>query len=225
MATSPLSLIAAILIVFSPIAASQSTSDIIEQEEAERLSACLDLIETDPEAAYEEGLRWMGQGSRPAARFCTAMALIGRENYAEGAYRLESLANAPDAGTMEQRLVYLAQAGNAWLAAEMPGEAVVALSNAMKLAPKNPGLLTDRASAYLMMNKPDLAVGDLNNALDQVPDLSDALFLRARAFLTQNRLSAAYTDVERARELDPENIDILVLRGEIREAQRLAGQR
>jgi tetratricopeptide (TPR) repeat protein len=225
MLARPLSLLTAFWLLLAPVAVAQTTSDIIEREEAERLSACLDLIETDPEGAYEEGLRWLGQGSRPAARFCTAMALIGRGNYAEGAHRLESLANAPDAGGLEKRVVYLAQAGNAWLAAGMPEEAVVTLSNALKLAPKNPGLLVDRASAYILTDRAGPAVGDLNNALDQLPDYPEALFLRARAFLEQNRLSAAFRDIERARELDPDNIDMLVLRGEIREAQRLAGER
>lgn len=222
MATSIKGAICALLLVCSPAGFAQSTSELIALEEEERLATCLELTETNPEAAYEEGLRWLGQGSRPAARFCTAMALIARGHYAEGAFRLETLANAPDAGSADRRAVYLAQAGNAWLAAEMPREAIVTLTNALKLVPKNPGLLTDRAAAFIALDQPNEAVGDLNNALDQVPDLPDALFLRARAFLAQDRLRAAFSDVERARTLDPENVDILVLRGDIREAIRLS---
>lgn len=210
------------VVLSAPVVGAQSTSELILQEEEARLAACLELIETDPEAAYEDGLQWLGQGSRPAARFCTAMALIARGHYAEGAWRLESLANAPDAGGLDKRAVYLAQAGNAWLAAEMPEEAVVTLTNALKLVPQNPGVLTDRAAAYIALNQPNEAVGDLNKALEQVPDLPDALFLRARAFLDQNRLRVALSDIERARALDSDNIDILVLRGDIREAIRLS---
>lgn len=215
----------AALVAFGDPAWGQTTADLIAQEEEARLQQCLDLIERDSEAAYEFGLRWQGEGSRPPARFCVAMALIAREHFEEGAIRLETLANAPDGGSMERRLVYLSQAGNAWIMAQRPAEAEVALSNALKLAPSNPGLLTDRASAYIMGGKYREAIGDLNVALEQIPDYPDALFLRAKAFLATDRLRAAFADVELAREVDPENIELLVLRGDIREAIRIKEDR
>lgn len=200
----------------------QTTSELIAQDEDDRLAACLELIETDPEAAYEEGLRWLGQGSRPKARYCTALALAARGQYDEAAWRLESLAAAPDSGSERQRLDYLVRAGNAWLAAGNPDEAIGVLSRALEVLPREPGLLVDRASAYLLKGDAERAVGDLNVVLDAEPANQTARILRARAFLETGRAGPALADIEVAREADPENLDILVLRGEIREAQRIA---
>lgn len=206
----------------APVQEPSATAQQIEHDEQARLDACLALTDTDPDAAYEAGLAWLGQsGGRPKARFCTAMALVAKGVYDEGAYRLEMLANAPDAGSMEQRLVYLAQAGNAWIAAELPDEAIIALGNALKLAPKNPGLLVDRAAAFLMKGEAQRAIGDLNVALEQAPDLADALFLRARAFLANDQPELALSDIEAARAIEPANVDMVVLRGDIREAIRV----
>ena len=207
-----------------PVAAAQTTREQIELEEMQRLDECLALAETDPDAAYEAGLKWLGEGARPAARFCTAMALVGKGNYAEGAWRLESLANAPDGGSDDRRVVYLAQAGNAWMAAQMPEEALAVITQALDLRPRNPGLLTDRAAALIMLDRAQEAIGDLNIAIEQVPDLADARFLRAKAYLATGRESVALTEIEAARELDPTNVDMVVLRGEIREAIRLKSE-
>ena len=81
---------------------------------------CIEKIDKDAEAAYQDGLSWLSRGNRPAARHCTALALIALGHEAEGAARLEELANAPDGGTLEERGVYLVQSGNAWLMAGMP---------------------------------------------------------------------------------------------------------
>src|SRR5690606_40228459 len=66
---------------------------------------------------------------------CSSDLALGQE--AEGAARLEELANAPDAGGIEERGIYLAQSGNAWLLADMPDAAVVTLTNALKLRPED----------------------------------------------------------------------------------------
>lgn len=215
------------ILMLTPLAAlaQPSAAQAYEQDEQARIAACLELTQTDPEAAHEYGLRWEGQyGGRPLARYCTAMALIALEVFEEGALRLEQLASAPDAGDMSRRVTYLAQAGNGWLLAERPDEAVVALSNALKIASHEPGILADRASAYLMRGEAQQAIGDLNAALEVAPQDAEALFLRARAFLATDRLELALRDIEAARALDPANVDMVVLRGEIREAVRLAAE-
>jgi tetratricopeptide (TPR) repeat protein len=202
-----------------------SAADAYVAEEQERIAACLELTQSDAEAAYEYGLRWEGQyGGRPLARYCTAMGLIALEAFEEGALRLEQLANAPDAGDMSRRAIYLAQAGNGWLLAERPDEALVALGNALKIAPRDPGILADRAAAHLMRGEAQTAIGDLNAALEVAPQDAEALFLRARAFLATDRLQLALQDIEQARTQDPTNVDMVVLRGEIREAIRLAAE-
>ncbi|MEQ8557558.1 MAG: tetratricopeptide repeat protein [Henriciella sp.] len=201
---------------------SQSAIEEIERAEQERLNACIELVGKNPEDAYEEGLRWLGEGATPAARYCTANALIGLGNYKEGAARLEELANAPDAGGEADRALYLAQSGNAWLTAGYPEAAVTTLTNALKLAPNDADIRVDRAAAYLMNEKWEPAIADLDQALARYPNDIEALRLRSRAHLNLENLDKAETDMSRALFLDGRNVDTLVLRGDIREAKRLA---
>ena len=202
---------------------SQSAVAEIERAEQERLNACIELVDEDPEAAYEESLRWLGEGAVPPARHCNGLALIGLENYKEGAARLEELANAPDAGGEADRALYLAQSGNAWLTAGYPEAAVTTLTNALKLAPNDGDVRKDRAAAYLMQKKWDEAIADLDKSLAKYPNDIEALQFRARAHLNLDQLDRAQADMNKALFLDGQNIDTLVLRGDIREAKRLAG--
>lgn len=195
----------------------------VQAEEAARLANCLELVETDPEAAYEDGLAWLSAGGRPGARHCTAVALIALGHPDEGAARLEDLANAPDAGGIDDRATYLTKAGNAWLIAGAPDAALVALDNGLKLKPGDPGLLKDRATARLSLEQWHLAVSDLDTVLNAVPGDVEALELRARAYKELGQYDEALADVAAARSAMPDNIDLLVLRGDIREAARLAG--
>lgn len=210
----------AIALTMLPV--SQSAIEQIERAEEERLDACIELVDEDPDAAYEEGLRWLGEGATPPARYCTAVALIGLGNYREGAARLEDLANAPDAGGEADRALYLAQSGNAWLTAGYADAAVTTLTNALKLAPNDPDVRIDRAAAYLLLDEWQPAIDDLDKALSRYPNDIEALRLRSRAYLNLENLDKAEADMSRALVLDGRNIDTLVLRGEIREAKRLA---
>lgn len=195
----------------------------VAAEEQARLNRCIELIETDPEAAYEDALAWLGNGGRPAARHCAALSLIELGHPAEGAARLEDLANAPDGGDIETRAVYLSKAGNAWLIAGFPEAAATTLDNALKLRPGDTDLLIDRAAARLALEQWEPAIADLNEILVMIPGDAVALELRARALLELGRYTSALSDVTQARLSAPENIDLLVLRGDIREAQRLDG--
>jgi tetratricopeptide (TPR) repeat protein len=198
-----------------------STADIVRAEQT-RLNECIALSEEDAETAYEDSLRWLGEGARPAARYCNAMAILGMGNYREAAARLEELANAPDAGGLDDRAIYLAQAGNAWLLGGYSDAAIVTLTNALKIASSDPDILTDRGAAYLGTERYEEAIDDLDKALDIVPNAVETLQMRARAHLAQDNLDAAEADMNRALLLDRTNIDTLVLRGDVREAKRLA---
>lgn len=199
----------------------QTMGDQIAAEEAARLDACLARIETDPDNAYEDGLAWSYQGNRPGARQCTALALIALGHPEEGAARLQSLANATDGGTMEQRAAYLSQAGNAWIQAEDPDAALVAFDGAIKIAPDAPELLMDRATAHLLLEHYDEAIEDLDAALRYTPGLGEAHQLRGQAWLEKGDPDKAMLDVKAAMEADPENVATLVLRGRVREALRI----
>ncbi len=198
---------------------------VAQQDEAARLEACIARIDQDPENAYEDALAWMGKGARPGARQCTALALIALGEEAEGAARLEQLANDKDAGGLDERGVYLAQAGNAWLLAGAPEAAVVTLTNAMKLRPRDGALRKDRARAYVMQKKWDEAGKDLDAAIELSPGDAEALRLRAQALMETGKLEDAWTDVSAAMKAAPRDVEVLVLRGQVREAMRAKGMK
>ena len=202
-----------------------SAAEELAREEEQRMESCLTRLETDPAGAYEDGLTWLSESNRAYARHCTALALIELGHAAEAAARLESLANAPDGGTVEARAIFLSQAGNAWLLARNPEAAEVALTSALKLSKDDPESLKDRARARLLLEKWAEAENDLSAALYLKAHDVDALRMRAEARLNQDDRQGAYEDVQIARELAPDNVDVLVLRGRVREAQRLAGER
>ena len=198
-------------------------ADIAKAEDA-RLKACVEKIETDPENAYEDGLAWTFEGNRPGARQCTALALIALGNYDTGAERLESLATSSDGGSMEQRALYLSQAGHAWIQAGAPDVDVVSFTDALELAPGTLDLLLDRATAYILLEEWDKALSDLDLALANSPGHGPGHQLRAEVHLEKRAYDLAMRDVQSAMEADPSNIDTLVVRGRVREAIRIAEQ-
>ncbi len=208
-------LVLSILLAAAPAAFAQS--------EQEKLESCVEKIDTDAEAAYQDGLSWLARGNRPAARHCTALALIALGQEAEGAARLEELANAPDGGTLDERGVYLVQSGNAWLMAGMPDAAVVTLTNALKLRPIDGELFKDRARAYVSLSKWAEAGKDLDQAIRLSAADAEAYRMRGLALMKMNRLKDAWADVQVAMKLAPKDINVIVLRGDVREAMRLAG--
>jgi len=194
-----------------------------QQSENARLQACIQKIDTAPREAYDDGLAWIGMGARPAARQCTALALIALGQEAEGASRLEQLANDKDAGSLEQRATYLAQAGNAWMLAKMPDAAILTLTNAMKLRPTDGELHKDRARAYVMLGKWQEAGKDLDAAIEYSAGDAEALRLRAYSLYKMDRLEDAWDDVEKAIKQSPGDTQTALLRGDIREAMRKKG--
>jgi tetratricopeptide (TPR) repeat protein len=191
-----------------------------EQAEQARTAACIAKIDVDADEAYEDAMKWLAIGGRPGARQCAALALIAKGQEEEGAARLEELANAKDAGGIEPRIIYLAQAGNAWLLAGAPEAAIVTLSNAIKLSPRDGQLRVDRARAHMTMKAWTEAGQDLDSAIELSPGDAEALHMRAQVLIKEGRLQDAWTDIERARKQDPKDISIIVTRGQIREAMR-----
>lgn len=206
----------------TPIATAQKSP--AASSEVERHQACITKIDTDAKGAYEDALQWMtSSGDRPAARHCAALALIELGQPAEGAIRLEDLANAKDSGAIEARAVYLAQSGNAWLLAKKPDAAIVTLTNAMKLQPGDADLLKDRARAFIMKKEWEDAGADLDAANKIAPRDDEALRLRAGVLKELKRYDEAWGDVSTAMAIAPTDVKNVVVRGDIREAMRLAG--
>jgi tetratricopeptide (TPR) repeat protein len=201
-----------------------SAGDRGRVEEQRRLEACIDKIREDPAEAYEDGLAWVGEGGRPFARQCTALALVELGHEAEGALRLEDLANASNGGSLRQRIIYLTQSGNAWLLAGLPEAALVTINNAINLNENDPQLYADRAAAYIQLERWDEAEEDLNFAHQRLPRDIEILKMRAETRLNLGDLQGAEHDVADAMVIDRKDIPTLVLRGRVREAQRIRSQ-
>ena len=210
------------LFVVASLAVFAVTPALAQTDQA-RLEQCIEKIDRDAEGAYQDGLTWQAVGNRPAARQCTALALIALGEEAEGAARLEELANAPDAGSSEMRAVYLAQSGNAWLMAGMPAEAVVTLTNALKLRPGDGELFKDRARAHVTLKQWTEAGDDLDRAVIQSSGDVESLRIRGQFRLKQGRLGEAWQDVDAAMNHAPTDVNVVVLRGDVREAMRREG--
>lgn len=213
---------------FVPVAAlflAAAPAAFAQQSETARLRDCIDKIDKDAEGAYSDALTWLGQGSRPAARHCAALALIALGQEEEGAARLEELANAKDGGTLDARAVYLAQSGNAWLLAKRPEAAILTFTNAIKLKPQDAALRKDLARAHITLKHWEEAGEELNTALSLSPGDGEALRMRAMVLLNMDRLQEAWEDVELALKFAPKDVEAVVVRGDIREAMRNKGMR
>lgn len=199
----------------------QSASVEARVDEQKRLQACIARINEDPSEAYEDGLAWVYEGGRPFARQCTALALIELGHAEQGARQLEELANAENGGAIGQRVIYLTQAGNAWILAGAFEAAIITLDNAIRLNPHDPQLRADRAAALIELENWDEALGELDYALQAVPGDLSILKMRAETLLNLDEISAAERDVQSAMAIDGTDIQTLLLRGRVREAKRL----
>lgn len=206
--------------IFSVILGQSSTITDTLRAEKQRLNACIEKTETDPVEAYEDALAWLNEGARPNAQYCAALSLSALGHHAEAAVRLEDLSKRKGAGTLGERAVFLTQAGNAWLAAGLADESILAFTNALKLRKTDPELLKDRAAAFMAANRNFEATQDLDQALIFNPIDAEAYRMRALSYLQQDAYDLALRDIESSISYDPENIDTLLLRGEIREAKR-----
>ncbi|MEL6828851.1 MAG: hypothetical protein AAFO63_01815 [Pseudomonadota bacterium] len=200
---------------------SQSAIALNARDEQARLNTCIEKVETVPEEAYEDSLAWLSNGNRPKARYCNAISLIALERTEEGAARLEALANAPDPISLENRALYMTQAGNAWLSSNYPEAAVTAFSAALNIQPNNADIYIDRGAARLALEDWMLGIDDLSQAISLAPTKTEAFYLRSSAFLETEDYAAAQADLDVLLAREPENLDYLVLRGDIREAIRL----
>ena len=199
-----------------------ASSDFVAGE-IEKLESCISKLETAPSEAYEDGLAWMAETNRAKARHCVALSLIELGHFQEGAIRLEDLANATDGGSVAERAVYLAQAGNAWLIAHRYEAAELTLGNAIRLSSADPELYKDRARARVLQKKWLGADSDATEALALNPNDLDALKIRIKSRLNLKELDFAEKDLKVALHLAPKDIDLLVLRGEVRDALRKEG--
>lgn len=176
---------------------------------------CVAMVDRSPATAERKAAEWQAHGGGGAAMHCHALALYGLKRYAEAARVLDALGRNPDVPA-EKRSDLFAQAGQAWLLAAMPREAVASLSAALASKPNDQSVLADRARARGLVKDFKGAEADLSAVLAQDGNRADLLVLRANARWAQNNKNGAAGDVVRALEIYPDYPPALVERGKMK---------
>jgi tetratricopeptide (TPR) repeat protein len=190
-----------------------------ESDGARRYRACVALLRSKPEEAFETGMQWRDNGGGAPAAHCIALALVELKQYGEAATRLEKLAEEMSRSGSPLTADMLGQAGNAWLLADEPARADAVLSAALDRKPESADLLMDRARARAAQNQWKAVLADLDHALQVEPDRSDAYALRAAAYRRTGNMARAFEDADTAVSLDPEDAAALYERGMARKAR------
>jgi tetratricopeptide (TPR) repeat protein len=155
-----------------------------------------------------------------------ARALIALGQEEEGAFRLQALAEAPDGGPTAMKVLYLAEAGEAWMSAGHPEEAHRVYGRALEMSPQSAPLWLGRARAAAGMGEWATVEASAAQAISQDPGNYEGWRARAEARLELGDLPAAESDMRRALELaqtDEEAVSVLLIRGRINEARRTGG--
>ena len=182
-------------------------------------TACMRLARIAPEEAFETALAWGDRGGGAGAKHCAAVALFTGGHYREAAERMERLAEGLRAEAAV-RAKLLAQSAQAWHQAGEIARAHAAQTVALKLAPRDPDLLTDRAMVLAESGRYWEAIDDLNLALEIDRGDVESLVLRASAYRYVDALELARQDLDRALELSPNNPEALLESGIV---HRLSG--
>jgi tetratricopeptide (TPR) repeat protein len=183
---------------------------------ADRYDACLARAAKQPEPAYEDAMSWRAEGGGPPSEHCAAVALTGMKKYADAGERLDKLGENPGLGDAAMRAEVLAQAGNAWLLAGRPAQAVQSFNASLSFMPDDADTLVDRARASALLGKWPAAEQDLSTALIKDSSMVEALVLRASARRAQGNWPGAEGDATKAILLDANSLEALVELGLIR---------
>lgn len=195
--------------------AARERAKAIAAERAKRYGACMATARRRPQDGFEDAIAWRAEGGGAAADHCAAVALIGLEQYAEAANRLERLAQDSFAEP-EVKAGLWDQAGQAWLLDDRPENAIRAFTSAIGLKPGAPDMLIDRAQAWAAKGDYSAAEADLSAALNLAPSRDDVYALRASARRYLDRPKDALADANTALELNPGNPEALLERGILR---------
>ncbi len=202
-------LLAALLLGAMPAAAQYSDART-------QYNLCLARVQSDPSAALMLATSWAKASGGGAADHCAALALVALRRYDEAARKLDGLARSGFASDTALRTELYDQAGNAWMLAGQPDNAVSSFTSALNGDPANADLLTDRARANALQQNWAKAESDLSAALLVEPDRVDLLILRGSARHAMGRKADARADFDRALQVQPRNADALVERGVMR---------
>ena len=196
------------------------TSGDLSPEDAQRYADCMTQARSVPAKAYNDAVAWQKQGGGSAAGHCAAVALIGLGRYKPAAQSLEKLAAGEAKARPDLAAGLYGQAAQAWVLANDNKSALKDQNAAIKLAPQNVDLLTDRGVVLASTGKYWDAIDDFNKAHDLARSRADILVYRASAYRLLQTLDLANDDINEALRLDPTDADAYLERGIIRQLKK-----
>jgi len=179
--------------------------------------ACVDLAETDSEAALNmaQTLKLRRGEAEAGGMHCEALALTAQGRPADAAAVFYQLAERMLQADDELRAPIYAQAGDAWALAGNVAQARRAYDQAIARMPEAADYRLGRARMQALGENWEGARDDAAEALALDPWLIEALMLRAAANRTLGFPQAALVDANKAIELRPHNLEALVERGRV----------
>ena len=182
----------------------------------ENYDQCLELIAQDPQKAEREAGDWarFGGGGAPA-RHCYALALIEIGAPSKAIDELLGIAAEEAALSDPARADVLVQAGEMLLEEGDDVTAGVVAEQALRLAPRDGGVLGLRAAVRIARGAYKDALTDLNEAIARHGPVPRLLLLRASAHRQSGGLIEARDDATYATELEPRMAEAWLERGRI----------
>ena len=183
-----------------------------------QFTECLDLARKDAPSAVTEASLWTEQNGGYLALACHGFALATDFKFDLAAPILTEAAKGAEEKRDPRAARFWAQAGNAALANDQPGEALVALDRALAVAAANTekaDIEVDRARALVALNRSDEAVIALANARTLGPENGTAGLLSATLARRVNKLPDALTYIQTAAALLPREPAVALEAGNI----------
>jgi tetratricopeptide (TPR) repeat protein len=180
---------------------------------------CMALARSKPSQGFEAAIAWRDEGGGPAARHCTAIALVGLGQLDEAAQRLEALAQNMNGFGARERAAVLGQAGQVWSRLGDGSRAYAVYTAALNLDDSSFSLWVSRGEVLARAGQYWEAIDDFSAALDRNSGSLNALVFRAAAYRLLDVVDLAADDLTRALALDPSNPDALTELGMVRNDQ------
>ena len=183
---------------------------------------CITLARNDPPSAIMQASEWRQEKGDYLATACHALALGNEFRFAEAAPLFIEAAQAADTSADKRAARFWAQAGNAAIAADMPGDALTSLDNALKSTSidnlERANIEVDRARTLVALNRETDAVTALADARRHSPENAVAWLLSATLARRLNALPEALGHIKTAASLSPRDPAVALEAGNIASA-------
>ena len=187
-----------------------------------RFEECITLARNDPPSAIMQASEWRQEKGGYLATACHALALANDFRFAEAAPLFIDAARGADTSADKRAVRFWAQAGNAAIAADMPGDALTSLDNALKSTSvdnlERANIEVDRARTLVALNRETDAVTALADARRHSPENAMAWLLSATLARRLNALPEALGHIKTAASLSPRDPAVALEAGNIASA-------